>query len=102
MLLGLAEFTRAYLAVKENIWQFLDLVKLVQNARMGNNEVVELLKIANGYLPRVRLEYDRRNSRPGSPNAVGSASCVPFAICCFSGIGHLKAALLFCQCDLIK
>jgi hypothetical protein len=26
---------------------------------MGDDEVVELLKIANGYLPRVRLEYDR-------------------------------------------
>jgi predicted transcriptional regulator len=59
MLLGLTEFTRAYLAIKENIWQFLDLVKLVQNARIGNNEVIELLKIANGHLPRVRLEYGR-------------------------------------------
>ena len=28
---------------------------------MGDGEVVELLKIANGYLPRVRLEYDRIN-----------------------------------------
>jgi hypothetical protein len=26
---------------------------------MSDGEVVELLKIANGYLPRVRLEYDR-------------------------------------------
>ena len=26
---------------------------------MKDGEVVELLKIANGYLPRVRLEYDR-------------------------------------------
>jgi hypothetical protein len=25
---------------------------------MGDGEVVELLKIANGYLPRVRLEYE--------------------------------------------
>jgi hypothetical protein len=28
---------------------------------MGEGEVIELLKIANGYLPRVRLEYDRLN-----------------------------------------
>jgi hypothetical protein len=28
---------------------------------MGDDEVAELLKIANGYLPRVRLEYDRLN-----------------------------------------
>ena len=26
---------------------------------MGDAEVVEVLKIANRYLPRVRLEYDR-------------------------------------------
>ena len=26
---------------------------------MGDGEVIELLRIANGYLPRVRLEYDR-------------------------------------------
>ena len=26
---------------------------------MDDGEVVELLKIANGHLPRVRLEYDR-------------------------------------------
>ena len=26
---------------------------------MGDGEVAELLKIANGYLPRVRFEYDR-------------------------------------------
>ena len=26
---------------------------------MGDGEVIELLKIANGHLPRVRLEYDR-------------------------------------------
>ncbi|MGH9951901.1 MAG: hypothetical protein ACRD5J_09765 [Nitrososphaeraceae archaeon] len=37
----------------------MNLTKLVQNARMGDAEVVELLKVANGYLPRVRLEYDR-------------------------------------------
>lgn len=45
--------------VKDNAWSFVNLVKLVQNARIGEGEVVELLKIANGYLPRVTLEYDR-------------------------------------------
>jgi hypothetical protein len=59
MLLGITEFTRAYLQVKENPWPFVDLVKLTQNSRMKDGEVVELLKIANGYLPRVRLECDR-------------------------------------------
>jgi len=28
---------------------------------MGDGEVAELFKIANGYLPRVRLEYDKLN-----------------------------------------
>jgi len=37
----------------------VNLVKLTQNSRIKDGEVVELLKIANGYLPRVRLEYDR-------------------------------------------
>ena len=59
MLLGITEFTKAYLQVKDNPWPFVNLVKLTQNSRMRDGEVVELLKIANGYLPRVRLEYDR-------------------------------------------
>jgi hypothetical protein len=37
----------------------VNLVQLTQKVGMGEGEVVELLKIANGYLPRVRLEYDR-------------------------------------------
>ena len=59
MLLGITEFTKAYLQVKDNPWPFINLVNLVQKARIGEGEVVELLKIANGYLPRVRLELDR-------------------------------------------
>ena len=59
MLLGITEFTKAYLQVKDNPWPFVNLVNLTQNSRMKDGEVVELLKIANGYLPRVRLEYDR-------------------------------------------
>src|ERR671911_294065 len=60
MLLGLTEFTKIYIQIKDkNPWAFVSLVNLVQNARMGDAEVAELLKIANGYLPRVRLELDR-------------------------------------------
>ena len=59
MLLGITEFTKIYIQIKDNPWPYVNLAKLVQNARMGNGEVVELLKIANGYLPRVRLEYER-------------------------------------------
>jgi predicted transcriptional regulator len=59
MLLGCTEFTKVYLQIKENPWPYVNLVKLIQNARMDNGEVEELLKIANGCLPLVRLEYDR-------------------------------------------
>ena len=59
MLLGCTEFTKIYLQIKDNPWPFVNLVKLTQNSGMGYPEVVELLRIANGYLPRVRLEYDR-------------------------------------------
>ena len=69
MLLGITEFTKAYLQVKDNPWPFVDLVKLTQNSRMKDGEVVELLKIANGYLPRVRLEYDRLKAEKNSLQA---------------------------------
>ena len=59
MLLGCTEFTKAYLQVKDNPRSFINLVKITQITKIGEGEVTELLKIANGYLPRVRLEYDR-------------------------------------------
>ena len=66
MLLGCTEFTKVYPHIKENPWPYLNLVKLIQNARMGDGEVEELLKIANGYLPLVRLEYDRAKAELNS------------------------------------
>ena len=47
----------------------MNLAKLVQNAKIGECDVVELLKIANGYLPRVRLEYDRLKEEKSSLEA---------------------------------
>ena len=69
MLLGITEFTKAYLQVKDVLWSFINLVNLIQKARIGEGEVVELLKIANGYLPRVRLEYDRVKEEKNSLQA---------------------------------
>ena len=69
MLLGIIEFTKAYLQVKDNPWLFVDLVKLAQNSGIRDGEVVELLKIANRYLPRVRLEYDRLKDEKSSLEA---------------------------------
>ena len=69
MLLGITEFTKVYLQVKNNPWPFIDLVKLIQNSGMSDNEVVELLKIAIGYLPRIRLEYNRLKEEKNSLEA---------------------------------
>ena len=54
-LLGCTEFTKVYLQIKDNPWAYVNLVKLAQNSGMSDNEVVELLKIANGHLPRVQI-----------------------------------------------
>ena len=76
MLLGITEFTKAYLQVKDNPLPFVDLVKLTQNSRMKDGEVVELLKIANGYLPRVRLEYDRLKEEKSSGYNDNDNECI--------------------------
>ena len=69
MLLGITEFTKVYLQIKDNPWPYVNLVQLTQIARMGDGEVIELLKIANGYLPRVRLEYDSLTEKKSSLEA---------------------------------
>ena len=58
-LLGCTEFTNVYLQIKDNPWPYVNLVKLAQDSGMNDDAVADLLKIANGHLPRVRLEYDR-------------------------------------------
>ena len=69
MLLGCTEFTKIYLQIRDNPWPFVNLFKLVQNSGMSGGEVVELLKIANEHLPRVRLEYDRVKAELNSKKA---------------------------------
>ena len=58
-LLSITEFTKVYLQIKDNPWSFVNLVKLAQSSGVREGEVLELLKIANRHLPRVRLEFDR-------------------------------------------
>ena len=58
-LLGCTEYAKVYLQIKDNPWPYVNLVKLTQNSGISDDEVVELLKIANGSLPRIKLEYDR-------------------------------------------
>ena len=69
MLLGCTEFTKVYPLIKDNPHPFVKLVKLVLNSGMGDGEVVELLKIAKGYLPSVRFEYDRTKAELNSLKA---------------------------------
>jgi uncharacterized protein YlxW (UPF0749 family) len=69
MLLGCTEFTKVYPQIKDNPWPYVNLVQLTQNSGMGNGEVAELLKIANGYLPRIRLEYGRLQQEINSTKA---------------------------------
>jgi predicted transcriptional regulator len=66
MLLGCTEFTKVYLQIKDNPGPYVNLAKLVYNTRMGDGEIIELLRIANGYLPRIRLEYGRINEEMNS------------------------------------
>ena len=68
-LLDITEFTKVYLQIKDNPWPYVNLVQITQNARMSDCEVMELLKISNGYLPRVRLEYDRLKAEINSLEA---------------------------------
>jgi hypothetical protein len=49
--------------------RFVNLFKLYQNSGTDEGEIIELLRIANGYLPRVRLEYDRVKEEENSLQA---------------------------------
>ena len=68
-LLGITEFTRVYLQIKDNPIRFVNLFNLYQNSGTDEGEIIELLRIANGYLPRVRLEYDRVKEEKNSLQA---------------------------------
>jgi hypothetical protein len=59
MLLGCYEFSKVYLQIKDNPWAYVNLVRLAHDSGMSDEDVVELLNIAKGHLPRVKLEYDR-------------------------------------------
>lgn len=68
-LLGITRFTQVYLQIKDNPMGFVNFFRLAQYAGMGDAEILQLLKIANGYLPRIRLEYDRLKEAKSSLEA---------------------------------
>jgi hypothetical protein len=69
MLLGCTEFTKVYLQIKNNPWSYVNLVKLALSSGISDDEVIELLEIAKGHLPRVKLEYDRITNEVGIKKA---------------------------------
>jgi len=68
-ILGITEFIKIYPQIKDNPWPFVNLVTRAQNSGMSDGDVVELLRIANGYLPRIRFEYDRLKAELNSLKA---------------------------------
>jgi hypothetical protein len=58
-LLGCNEFTIVYLEIKDDPWPFVKLVKLVKDAGMSDDQVINLLQIVNDHLPRVTSEYEK-------------------------------------------
>ena len=55
MLLGITEFTKVYLLVKDNPIQFVNLFKLSQNLGMGDGEVAESLRSQTDIFPELDL-----------------------------------------------
>jgi Bacterial regulatory proteins, luxR family len=74
MLLGCTEFTRIYPIIKNNPLSYVSLVKLAHNCGINDDDVIKLLEIAKGHLPRVKLEYDRLNKESNSWKAEISKS----------------------------
>jgi predicted transcriptional regulator len=58
-LLGCTEFTRVYQEIKDNPWLYVNLVKLAQDEGISEDQIIKLLEIANGHLPRVTAEYEK-------------------------------------------
>ena len=42
MLVGLTEFTKIYIQIRDNPWPYVNLVNQVQDSKMKDAEVVEL------------------------------------------------------------
>ena len=57
-LVQLDSVTQLYLELKEDIWNFVSLCKQAKEAKMGIPQVVNVLKIANNYLPSVEHRYE--------------------------------------------
>jgi hypothetical protein len=58
-LVGLDEITKVYLEFKGDISYFVNLCKEAKAAKMGVSQVINLLRIANNYLPSVQNRHQQ-------------------------------------------
>jgi hypothetical protein len=58
-LIGLEDITKLYIEFKGDISYFVNLCKAAKAAKMGILQVVNLLKVANNYLPSVQRRYNQ-------------------------------------------
>jgi hypothetical protein len=53
-------WTPTYRELQGGVWDFVSLRKAAKAAKMGILQVVNLLRIANNYLPSVQRRYEQR------------------------------------------
>jgi hypothetical protein len=58
-LVGLEDISKIYLEFKGDVSYFVSLCKAAKAARMGVSQVINLLRIANNYLPSVQPRYNQ-------------------------------------------
>ena len=58
-LVGLDNITKIYQELGSGIWDFVKLCKEAKAAKMGVSQVINLLNIANNYLPSVQHRYEQ-------------------------------------------
>jgi chromosome segregation ATPase len=58
-LVQLDDITKLYIEFKGDVSYFVNLCKAAKAAKMGIPQVINLLRIANNYLPSVQRRYDQ-------------------------------------------
>jgi hypothetical protein len=58
-LVQLDDVTQIYREIKGDVWYFVNLCKVAKSAGMSIPQVIQLLKIANNYLPSVQYKYEQ-------------------------------------------
>jgi hypothetical protein len=64
-LVGLDDVTQIYRELQGGVWYFVKLCKQAKAAKMGIPQVINLLRIANNYLPSVQHRYEELQNQNG-------------------------------------